>query len=679
MADKLYPLVFKPGILRDGTPFQGEYCTNGQWIRWQRGNVRKIGGMQGFNVAFSTTPELPTFYLLQQSNAKLWIYLINNKQVNVYQAENFLINNAPNIITNITANGLDLDATTLCQILPIISNLAPPKQLLFFVAKNYLTNINSTEAGALYTIAPYTNNLNGMQPVDSTLDDGQTIPSGGFCYSNPYLFLYGSDGVVLCSSSTKDVFNFKTSGDRLSGGSTITISTDKVVYGTPIRGGDTSPTLLFWTLSSVVRVTNTGPLATGQIDVFKPNIISQSCSIMSSRCVVEYDGLFFWPGTDRFFFYNGQVQEISNVMNLNYFFDNIDMNKRQLVYGVPNLKYGEIWWFYPEIVNAGNKTIGCTRAVIYNVRENTWYDTAITRDSGMLLESDGSMYTFGKSLANPMDTNKYLYKHEVATDETIALSPPTVRFLGGVASSNIETTNDGLGGGIANNAFDSNPLTACTQTIEGQGNIMYDYGGNPATINRIGLLTSSTITNTIRASIQSSNDLIAWQDIVPLQQMTLTPNQVLIFELMQVTAQAYRLISENLPLLNIAEIYFNGPPSDNIQNSVSPIFSYFTTPIFSWASFSPLKGNDGIDRAVQLKRIEPDMKMNDPAQSLTLIINTQIYAQSRVYSDTKIPFTGGTPKIDYMVQGRQMSFTVSSTNFFEMGHWFMLLTVGDGR
>ena len=71
MKDRLYPLLFKSGIKKDGTPFQGEYCTDGQWVRWQRGNVRKIGRMLGANVAFEPieVPEiLPFLYITQVSN-----------------------------------------------------------------------------------------------------------------------------------------------------------------------------------------------------------------------------------------------------------------------------------------------------------------------------------------------------------------------------------------------------------------------------------------------------------------------------------------------------------------------------------------------------------------------------------------------------------------------------------
>lgn len=713
MADKLYPLVFKPGILRDGTPFQGEYCTDGQWVRWQRGNVRKIGGMQAFNVAFpapdlaipaiSTTNSI--FYLLQQSNSDLLAYIVYNTTIKAYKFTAFLkAGNEVNINAN---NQIVFTGNDLCQILPV--NTPTGKELLFFTAKNYLTNINSTDAGTLCTIKTVANAVLIQQNIltDNTSLPIPTIPSGGACYSDPYLFLYGSsvidgvtyEGVVLCSGvetinalPVYNIFNFKKLGDDTQGGRRIIISTDKVIYGTPVRGGQTSPTILFWTLSSVVRISNVSD--TGKVN-FRKDVISQSCSIMSSRCIVEYDGLFFWSGTDRFFVYNGQVQEISNVMNLNYFFDNVDMNKRQLVYGVPNLKYGEIWWFYPEkmTVNAQGILVpnlgGCTRAVIFNVRENTWYDTAIARDSGMLLESDGGMYTFGLSLANPLNPNKYLWKHEVATNEVIPLPPVVQRILGGAASSNTGLTNDNAAGGNPQNAFTDPPDPNKFYVQNRNTNLMYDYGvGNFQTISQIQVIRSNIngTTTIYHIVVQKSSDLMNWTTIVD-DTSDVPPNIrnpiVKSFNIANPTpARAFRLLSDNNPLLNSSSINafgLNGVVNQNAINLGIP--SSFTTPIFSWSSFSPLKQNDGIDRSVQLKRIEPDMKVNDPKeeQKFVLTINTQIYAQSKVYSTTILQFTGGTPKIDYRAQGRQMSFTISSTNFFEMGHWFMLLSVGDGR
>jgi hypothetical protein len=85
--------------------------------------------------------------------------------------------------------------------------------------------------------------------------------------------------------------------------------------------------------------------------------------------VIEYDGIYYWCGTDRFLLYNGVVKEIPNPMNQNWFFDNLNYSQRQKVYATKVPRFGEVWWFYPR----GNSE-ECNDAIIYNVRENTWYD-----------------------------------------------------------------------------------------------------------------------------------------------------------------------------------------------------------------------------------------------------------------------------------------------------------------
>lgn len=393
MASNLVPLLFKAGIQRDGTYFQGDYCTDGQWIRFQRGIVKKMGGMKGNNHAYNSPAS--NILLTSTANNNLYLYVC---------AANYIYKLS---MTSDFTTVADLDAlipqnmvaTTMWQSEIFINNNV--KQVMFIGANN-AADITQNSASLFYygdieSNAPLTllnNTTAGINP----------LINGGICYSNPYLFLYGSNGLVQYSRSS-DPLNF-TGGDS----GTLTISNDKVIFGRPIRGGSNSPAILFWTISSVVRVTNAG---TNAVE-FKSDVISKSSSILSSKCVVEYDGLFFWPGTDRFFVYNGIVQEITNTINLNYFFNNIDMTKRQKVFGVKNTKYGEIWWFYPEISNIGNPNIGCTRALIYNKRENSWYDTAISRDCGMFFDDLGIMCTYGVPSVNS-DNLYYTWRHEYGT------------------------------------------------------------------------------------------------------------------------------------------------------------------------------------------------------------------------------------------------------------------------
>jgi hypothetical protein len=93
---------------------------------------------------------------------------------------------------------------------------------------------------------------------------------------------------------------------------------------------------------------------------------------MNENVVVDYDGVFFWCGVDRFMMFNGVVREVPNNMNLNYFFDGLNSLNHSKVFAYKIPRYGEIWWCYPR----GDAT-ECTHAVIYNVRENTWYDTEL--------------------------------------------------------------------------------------------------------------------------------------------------------------------------------------------------------------------------------------------------------------------------------------------------------------
>jgi len=346
------------------------------------------------------------------------------------------------------------------------------------------------------------------------------------CYAAPHLFLYGNNGFVQYSRANNplDFTENNTSGS-------FNISNDKVIYAASVRGGSNSPSLLFWTLSKVVRIINTSE-DSDRVN-FQIDVVSNASSILSSRAVAEYDGLFFWIGTDRFFVYNGVVQEMVNTASINYFFDNLDMKNRQLVFSVINPRFGEIWWFYPE-KGQDQAHVKNTRALIYNKRENSWYDTAISRDCGIFSNDFGFMATYGFSFqAN--NFNKYLWKHEVGEKE--------------VAGDEINV----------------------------------------------------------------------------------------------------------------------------------PIISSVTTPFISQAAFNAQNPMNGIDRFLELRRIEPDFVMNDKTKELQVRINTKRYAQSDLTSSDPITFTGKTERINTREQGRAISLTFSSEHDFRMGNIMLQLASGDGN
>lgn len=213
----------------------------------------------------------------------------------------------------------------------------------------------------LYT-ATLSNAATASGTVTLTFDNNVSV-SGGIVMLYPYLFAYGNNGLIKnCAAGD---FNNWTSSDS----NENNVSSTKVIKGLPLRGGTTSPAGLFWTLDSVVRVTYAPTTVGNQTLYWRYDLITQQSSIMSSQCVIEYDGIFYWTGTDRFLMYNGVVQEVENKQNFNYFFDNLNYAQRQKIWVSKVPRWGEIWWFFPS----GDST-ECNDAIIYNVREKTWYD-----------------------------------------------------------------------------------------------------------------------------------------------------------------------------------------------------------------------------------------------------------------------------------------------------------------
>lgn len=264
-------------------------------------------------------------------------------------------------------------------------------QNLSFINNNVQTNV---WYGDLYSSLP----LSSI---------GQSI-AGNIVVIHPYLFLLDNDGLVKWSDANKpNTFAGGTSGSAR-------ITALKLIAGAQTRGGSGAPAGLLWSLDSVIRVTFNVTANTFQFDT-----ITDQSSILSSRSIIEYDSLYFWCGLDRFLVYNGAVQEVPNQLNLNFFFQNLNYAQRQKVWATKVPEFGEIWWWFPS----GNAT-ECNRAVIYNKRENTWYDTGILnsgvtggRGAGYFDQVFGYP-TWGDSISTN-GTNYSIWMQEIGTDQNV--------------------------------------------------------------------------------------------------------------------------------------------------------------------------------------------------------------------------------------------------------------------
>ncbi len=248
---------------------------------------------------------------------------------------------------------------------------------------------------------------------------GMDPNSGGIVAIYPYLFGYGNSGRVDVSN----VNDYSTNDSAY-------VTGQKIVRGMRLRGGGGGPAGLFWSLDSLVRATFNAAILTGI--PFDFDIITDDTSILSSQGVLEYDGIYYWMGTDRFLMFNGVVREVPNTMNLDFFFDNLNFTWRQkaFVYKVP--RRGEIWFCAP----LGNAT-ECNHAIVLNVRENCWYDTPLP-DSG---RSTGySPRVYNKPWMTDLDltsTGYTLWQHETGLDK-VSLSQ-TVAIKASFTTSEINS------------------------------------------------------------------------------------------------------------------------------------------------------------------------------------------------------------------------------------------------
>jgi len=349
------PVVIRSqaGIKRDGTRFEGDFYVDGQWVRFQRGLPRKIGGYKVVNRYLSeisrgikTYTEDSFTYVHSGSAGAVERFRING-------------NGVSSLITNRTPANLDVSDQNLWQFDVIYDSqsIPPVNTLVAQVAPN-ANCICNTDGGQLFIGDLIGTGL--LQEV-TVFPAGANV-NGGVCVLHPYLTYFGSDGFLGWSVAGDP-------GDLVGVGSgNARIAAQKIVRGLPLRGGPgNAPAGLYWSADAVIRASFVG----GQ-QIFQFDTISSQSSILSAASVIEYDGQYFWCGTDRFLMFNGVVREIPNNLNINYFFDGLNRNATQKVFAYKVPRYGEIWWCYPR----GDAT-ECTHAVIFNIKEGTWYDTEL--------------------------------------------------------------------------------------------------------------------------------------------------------------------------------------------------------------------------------------------------------------------------------------------------------------
>jgi len=391
MSEQPVKIQSQPGIKRDGTKLESEHYTDGLWCRFQRGRPRKMGGYQQVT---DTIPEVARGIDSFSSNGLQFIHIGHPNTLGQYQVNSGTLN----AFNDRTPAAFGTSAANLWQFATFADTSGTGSHLLIAHAGTNLGTIDRSVTTPLFAGAVTATTMLVTAPFNVAWSD----VSGGIVVTGQFLFSFSSDGLIEQSQIN----------DLSLAPVAFNMGTQKIVKGFALRGAGGGPAVLLWSLDSLIRGTF---LAGGPPD-FAFDFLSTDISILSSQGVVEYDGVFFWPGVDRFLLFNGVVREMKNDINLNFFFDNLNFVERQKVFGFKVPRFGEIWWCFPR-----GAATECNHAVVYNVRENTWYDTALpdsdSVDQGRTAGIFAKTYQKPFMVDNEVTANgRTLWQHETAVD-----------------------------------------------------------------------------------------------------------------------------------------------------------------------------------------------------------------------------------------------------------------------
>lgn len=750
MTKKVFALDTKPGIQRDGTVLDKQFYNDGEWVRFQRGRPRKIGGYRemtnqfdgysrgiyvesedGYNRIFNGYSDgvqrfvcdnngigsgITEYFfggpILTTSNLVGGSSYTNGTYTGVALtggsgtgAEATIVVSG-NVVTSVTittegngyvvgdqlsaaagdiggtGSGFSIDVVTvddkftesalnLWQFDGFFDATGGNNNLILAHPGKNLSAIDNTIASAVLAGSPSGDVLYPLRDTQGASPTGDYIEvSGGVVSLHPYVFVYGDNGLIK-NCSAGNVFDWNGADAN-----ETNVSSQKVVKGLPVRGGSNAPSGLFWALDSLIKVSYAPTTVASQTLYWRYDIIGNS-SILSSQCIIEYDGIYYWIGVDRFLLYNGVIKEIPNAMNQNWFFDNLNYAQRQKVWATKVPRFGEIWWFYPR-----GDVEECNDAIIYNVREGTWYD------AGSALGARRTAGYFSQVLSFPVMAGEDLTEQvTLLTQNVTTLNTSNVV----VTAINQEISNNLLliGSGIPTETtivdvqpcqsnFDAT-ISATTLTVTALnygsikvGQVISGTGVTPGTtITAYGSGTGGAGTYTIDTSQTVG---------VAVTMDGLYQGYYNLFLSAACSASAtvsatFDTVPNKISLWQ-HEIGTNAVIGQN-QNA---IYSMFETNNLGLVSGGPSQPSMvGENRWLRLERIEPDFIMSG---EMTLYVTGRPYAQSEDQVSQPYTFDPTTNKIDMKEQRRELRLIVESNTQngnYQLGTLLLSADVGDVR
>jgi hypothetical protein len=533
-----------------------------------------------------------------------------------------------------------------------------------------LSAIDNTINTAVLAGSPSGSVMYPLQDSQGSSPSGDFIEvSGGVVALHPYVFVYGDNGLIK-NCSAGNVFDWNSADAN-----ETNVSSQKVVKGLPVRGGSNAPSGLFWALDSLIKVSYAPTTVGAQTLYWRYDTIGNS-SILSSQCVIEYDGIYYWIGVDRFLLYNGTIKEIPNQMNQNWFFDNLNYSQRQKVWATKVPRFGEIWWFYPR-----GDSEECNDAIIYNIREGTWYD------AGSALGARRTAGYFSQVFAYPVMAGEDLSVQEA------------------VLAQNIVTRN---GSDVVVTAIDQNITagllvvatgvptgTTITDVQPCQSNFDADIAGTTLTVSalnfgtiKVGQVISGTgVTAGTTITAYGTGNGGAGTYTVDNSQTVSSTTMGGLYQgfynvVLSAACTASATVSADFDTVpNKVSLWQHEIGTNEVKGQAeNAIFSMFETNDLGLVAGGPSQPSlVGDNRWLRLERVEPDFLLTG---EMEMYVTGRPYAQSQDETTGPYVFDGNTNKIDLKEQRRELRLKFVSNvqnGNYQLGYIMLNADIGDVR
>lgn len=213
---------------------------------------------------------------------------------------------------------------------------------------------------------------------------------------------YGSttqDLMLIRWCSSEDALEWEPTRETTAGGNRLS-SGSQIITG--IRAREETA---IWTDKTLFTMQFVGPPYT-----FGFTLMGESVSIVGPNAAAEARNTLFWMDINEFKVYTGSVASMPCTVQ-NYVFSNINLQQRYKIVCGTNVRYNEVWWFYPSINSNEND-----RYVTFNYIEGVWAIGTLERTAWLDTSFSGGY---------PIATNDgYIYIHDFGTtDDGAAMEP----------------------------------------------------------------------------------------------------------------------------------------------------------------------------------------------------------------------------------------------------------------